>query len=130
MPRPLSREQRRATFVQAAGQLFDILEDWYDQHPAATFGELEAEARRQRRRLMGPALALLVNGRDRGLQVEPPSCPQCAQPMEFQGYRPRTVVGLEGDTRLERAYYTCPRCPRTTHFPPRPPTPSPEGSLE
>ncbi len=125
MPRPVSREQRRATFVQAAGQLFDVLEDWYDQHPAATFGELEAEARRQRRRLMGPALALLVNGRDRGLQVEPPSCPQCAQSMEFQGYRSRTVVGLEGDTRLERAYYTCPRCPRTTHFPPRPPTPSP-----
>ena len=57
MPRPLSRDQRRATFMQAAGQLFDILEDWYDQHPEATFGELEAEARRQRRRRMGPALA-------------------------------------------------------------------------
>ena len=130
MPRPLSRDQRRATFMQAAGQLFDILEDWYDQHPEATFGELEAEARHQRRRLMGSTLALLVNGRDRGLQVAAPTCPHCAQPMEFQGYRARTVVGLEGDTRLERAYYTCPRCPRTTRFPPRPQTPSPHGSLE
>ncbi len=129
MTRPLPRSQRRAAFLDAAAQLFDSLEDWYDQHPAASFGELEAEARRQRRRLMGPTLALLINGRDRGFQLEPPACPRCSQPMEFQAYRLRTVVGLEGDTRLHRAYYTCPTCPRATLFPPGPQTPVPDGPL-
>ena len=130
MPRPLSRVQRHAPFMQAAGRFLDVLAAWYDQHPAATFGELEAEARRQRRRRRGPALALLVKGRERGLQVEAPACPQGVQPREFQGYRGRTVVGLAGDTGLERAASTCPRCPRTTRFRRRPHTPAPHGSVE
>ncbi len=130
MPRPMSRAQRRAAFLDAAAQFFDQLEAWYDQHPDATFGDLEAEARRQRRALMGPTLALLINGRDRGLQLDPPACPQCGQPLEFQAYRARTVRGLEGDTRLARAYYTCPRCPQATLFPPGLQTPPPGGSLE
>ncbi|HZB94374.1 MAG TPA: hypothetical protein VE268_00295 [Herpetosiphonaceae bacterium] len=129
MPRPLSRVQRHAPFMQAAGRFLDVLAGWYDQHPAATFGELEAEARRQRRRRKGPALALLVKGRERGLQVEAPACPQCVQPIEFEGYRGRTVVGLAGDTGLERATYTCPGWPRTARFRRRPHTPAPHGSV-
>lgn len=47
MSQVLSRTQRRAAFTEAAVQMFERLEDWYDQHPDATFGEIEAEARRQ-----------------------------------------------------------------------------------
>jgi hypothetical protein len=130
MPRPMSRAQRRAAFFDAAAQLFDQLDTWYEQHPDATFEEFEAQARPQRRALMGATLVLLINGRDCGMQLDPPPCPQCGVPCEFEGYRKRTVVGLEGDTRLERAYYTCPRCDKQTLFPPRHQTPPAPGSLE
>ncbi len=129
-PRPLSREQRRAAFMKMAEERFEALEAWYDQHPDASFGELEEEARQQRRALMGPALALLINGRTSGYQLEAPRCPQCGQAMEFEGYRPWKVSGLEGESELQRAYYVCPQGHRETFFPPGSPTPPARGSLE
>ena len=118
MTRRLSREKRRAAFLEKAGQMYDEMESWYDQHEEASFGEIEGEARRQRRKLMGETLGILINGRDTGSQVEAPRCPQCEQPMEFEGYRRWAVHGLEGDTVLERAYYVCPQGCGETIFPP------------
>ena len=130
MAHPMSRTQRRAVFLEHAVRMFDALEEWYDEHPDASFGQIEAEARRQRRELMGQALAILINGRDRGFQLQAPPCQKCGQPMEFQGYRPWTIYGLEGDTKLERAYYVCPACAGETLFPPGPETAAAGGSLE
>lgn len=102
----MSIEQRKAAFLAAAEGIYEELEDWYDAHPDATFGEIEQEARRRRRELMGKALEILVNGRDTGYQVEGIRCAQCGEWMEYKGERfGRTIYGLEGDTRLERAYY-------------------------
>jgi hypothetical protein len=58
----MSRAQRRAAFLECAIQMFDALEAWYDEHPDTSFGAIEAKARRQRRELMGQALAILING--------------------------------------------------------------------
>ncbi len=115
----MSRAQRQAAFLEAAAQMFNRLEDWYDEHPDASFGEIEAEARRRRRELMGQGLAIVINGRDNGYRLEPPSCPSCAKTMKFERYSPWTVRGLEGDTPLQRAYYVCPDCEGETLFPPR-----------
>lgn len=118
MSRVKSRAQRRAAFIEAAVQMYDGLEDWYDQHPDATFGQIEEEARRRRRELMGQVLAGLINGRDTGFRHEVPLCAKCGQPMDFEHYRTWTVRGLEGDAELSRAYYVCPRCSGETVFPP------------
>lgn len=118
MAREMSREERKKAFLKEAEVMFEGMEDWYDGHPRATFGEIEQEARRRRRQLMGTAMAIFVNGRDTGKQEEAPLCPQCEQGMVFKGYRGWTVSGLEGDTRLERAYYTCWKCKSQTFFPP------------
>ena len=53
MSRLQSRAQREAAFVKLATDLHTQLEHWYDQHPAASFGEIEQEARRLRREFMG-----------------------------------------------------------------------------
>lgn len=126
----MSRAQREAAFLEAAGRMYGNLEDWYDRHPDASFGEIEAEARQERRKLMGEGLATLVNGRDTGYQWERPICSECGQPMDFERYRPRAVFGLEGDTHLSRAYYVCPQCKGQTLFPPGPQTEAAGGSLE
>jgi hypothetical protein len=103
--------------MEKAGQMYDEMESWYDQHTSASFGEIESEARGQRRKLMGEALGILINGRDTGNQVEASRCQKCEKPMEFKGYRRWEVHGLEGDTVLERAYYVCPECSGETIFP-------------
>ena len=36
-----SRSQRKAAFFQAASEMYECLEAWYNAHPAATFEELE-----------------------------------------------------------------------------------------
>jgi hypothetical protein len=130
MSRTMSRAQRQAAFLESAARMYNQLEDWYDEHPDATFGEIEAQARQYRLKLMGETLALMINGRTEGYQLEAPSCTQCGQAMKFVDYRQRTVGGLEGDTALSRAYYVCPRCKGETVFPPGPTTPTPPGSLE
>lgn len=129
MARRKSREKRRAAFLEAAGEMFDDLEAWYDEHEDATFGEIEQEARQKRRELMGEGLEHLINGRDTGVEVEGMACPECGAEMEFKDYLDWTVKGLEGDTRLERAYYVCPECGETL-FPPGPEAAPESGPLE
>lgn len=117
MRRNQSRERRETAFLDEAKKMYSQLEDWYDANPNASFGEIEAEARKQRRELMGSGLAILVNGRDTGYQIESPKCKKCGGEMGFEGYRGWGIQGLEGDSLLERAYYVCPKCPGETIFP-------------
>lgn len=116
--RRLSRTQRQAAFEEIAKQMYEEMENWYDGHPEASFGEIEMEVRQQRREMMGETIRILVNGRDNGFQLEAPKCGQCGRTMEFEGYRKWRVNGLEGESELERAYYVCPECERQTIFPP------------
>jgi hypothetical protein len=130
MYRRMSRAQREAAFLRKATHMYQALEEWYDKHPDASFGEIEEEARRLRRELMGEGLAILINGRDTGYQVEPPACGACNQAMEYKGHRPWGISGLEGETALMRAYYVCPRCEKETFFPPGSETAAPQRPLE
>jgi hypothetical protein len=118
MIRTQSRARREAAFIEAARKTHYQLEDWYDTHPNASFGEIEAEARKRRRELMGQELAILVNGRDTGFELEAPKCKVCGRALDFEGYRSWRVNGLEGESSLERAYYVCPNCTGETIFPP------------
>jgi len=130
MARQMSRAQRRAVCMQAAEEMIAKLEVWYDDHPDASFGEIEQQARQERRELMGQVLEVLVNGRDTGVQVQAPRCEKCGAEMEFKDYRDWTIRGLEGDTRIERGYYACPECEGQTIFPPGPETATAGGPLE
>ena len=119
MGKPVSsRAQRREQFMRRAGAMYEALEDWYDAHPAATFGEIEQQARDQRRRLMGDTLGILINQRAHAVELVPPVCPSCGSAMKLHDRRGKTVHGLEGCTRVERSYYVCPAGCGQTAFPP------------
>ncbi len=119
MPGRMSHTQRKAAFMELAAETYDELETWYAEHPAASFEGLESIAREKRRELMGAGLAILINGQDSGYQWAAQPCRICGTTMEYKGERfARTIHGLEGDTRLERAYYVCPQCEGETLFPP------------
>jgi hypothetical protein len=118
MTRPMSRADRKAAVMKQAERMFEKLEGWYDQNPEASFEEIEEQARRLRRKMMGASLAIVINGRDVGKAEQAPRCGQCEETMEFKGYRTKTVFGLEGETELERAYYVCNVCEKQTLFPP------------
>jgi hypothetical protein len=111
-----SRSQRETEFLEVARRLYAQLEDWYDQHPNASFAEFEIEARRVRQELMGHGLALVITGRDSGARVEPPKCPLCCQPMQFVGYRPGGIASI---TEVTPAHYMCRGCEKQTHFHPQ-----------
>lgn len=130
MARQMSRARRRALCMKFAEEMLAKLEAWYDAHPDASFGEIEQQARQERRELMGEVLAVLINGRDTGVGEGAPRCERCGAEMEFKEYRHWTVHGLEGDTRLERGYYVCSKCEGQTVFPPGSETASAGGSLE
>ena len=130
MSRPQSRAGREAAFMKEAKRMYEQLEDWYEKHPQASFGELEAEARKRRRALLGKTLEQLVNGRDVGVQIEGQKCEHCGAVMELEGYRKWGLHGLEGESELERAYYVCPNCKGETIFPPGSETEVTGGSLE
>jgi hypothetical protein len=105
--------------MKQAEEMFEELEDWYDQNQAATFEEIETRARQARRKMMGESLEVMINGRDVGKTEEAPTCEKCNQAMAFKDYRPKMIYGLEGETKLERAYYVCRVCEKQTIFPPR-----------
>jgi hypothetical protein len=130
MVKKISRAQRREQFLQYALEAFEALEEWYDEHPEATFEEIEQEARRRRRELMGKTIEIVINGRSTGHELEPPRCPQCGEAMEFHEYRGKLVRGLEGNSRLQRAYYICPQGCRETFFPPGSNPCTAQGSME
>jgi len=117
--RQQSKDERKAAFTALAGKMYAELDAWYDAHPEASFEEIERVAREKRRGLMGEGLAILVNGRDNGYALEGVRCPKCGKPMAYKGAGfGKTIHGLEGDTRLERADYVCPTCKGETLFPP------------
>ena len=126
----MNRAEREAAVMAAAKRMYQALEDWYDQHPEASFGQIEQDTRRLRRELMGETMEVVVNGRDDGYRTERPRCEQCGSEMDFEGYRPWGLSSLEGDLKLRRAYYLCPACRGQGFSPPRSETETAGGSLE
>lgn len=115
----LSPEEAHAAFMKRAGDLWDELNSWYQQHSEATFKDIELHLRKLRRSLMGQTIPLLLAQGDLGATPDPPPCEKCGTQMEFKGYPEKEVEGLEGEGRLPRAYYVCPAC-GAGFFPPGP----------
>lgn len=105
-----TRSEASAEFSQAAQALWAQFDDWYKDHPNATFDDMDRFLGDQGRSLMGKALELMLRQGDLGAQPEGQRCPGCGREMEFKGYPEKTVHGLKVDSDIPRAYYHCPAC--------------------
>jgi hypothetical protein len=113
--------EARDEFLRRAEELWDEFNGWYQDHPEATFDEMEAELGKQRRAILGGFLELSLRQGDLGAAPDAPSCEQCGKPMVFKGYPEKEIHGLEADAKIPRAYYVCPTC-GVGLFPPGPPS--------
>lgn len=121
-----TRSEARDEFLRRAEELWDEFNGWYQDHPEATFDEMEAELGKQRRAILGDFLELSLRQGDLGATPEPPTCKRCRKPMVFKGYPEKEFHGLEADAKIPRAYYVCPTC-GVGIFPPGPPSAPEEG---
>jgi hypothetical protein len=112
-------EQQRAGFLAAAGELYDEVSRWRQEHPEASFDEIVAQVRPKRRVLMGELLTLLALQAGSGAVAEGYPCEQCGEMMRYKGQLHRLTVHGEGESRLKRAHYYCARC-QSGLFPPGP----------
>lgn len=115
----MSREERvKAELVAEFEALYEELLSWRKGHPEASYDELAAQVTPRRRTLMGQVLvelACLGSGEELALGV---ACEECGQEMRYKGEFKRGVIHyLEGEVKLERAYYVCGDCQRN-FFPP------------
>ena len=113
----LTPTEAREEFTNRATDLWDSINAWYRNHPEATFDEIEKQMGQQRRAFLGEFVELILRQGDLGATAEAPECPKCGKPMEFKGYPPKTVHGLDVDAKIPRAYFYGPTC-QVGIFPP------------
>lgn len=116
MPRPLPRER----WLAEADARFAALDAWRQDHPRATWTEIEAAVDAQ----LGPLRARLLGetamaSDAAALGGARPVCPGCGARLAPAGARRRRLRGeQEIPIELERTYARCPAC-GTGVFPPR-----------
>ncbi len=117
-------EDKLASWRQKAEAVIREVDEWRDQHPKATFAQIEkalderlAELRAQM--LQDTAQASTAADAGKAVGEAGPLCPQCGRPMERRGQETRHLVtNHDQELALRRTYTLCPSCGRGL-FPPR-----------
>jgi hypothetical protein len=121
-----TRDEARDEFLKEAEKLWEDFNNWYSDHPEATYDEMEAKVGAERRAFLGAFLEQSLRQGDLGATPEAPLCKRCGRPMKFKGYARKAIHGVETDASIPRAYYVCPTC-QVGFFPPGPTSPAEEG---
>lgn len=99
------------------GDIISGMADWRQQHPKATFreieGELDARLAQARARMLED-LAQASTAADWGAASGPegPACPECGTRLKAEGGKKKRRLQTQGGQELvlERRYGGCPRC--------------------
>lgn len=89
------------------------LAEWRQQHPKATFREIEQETMRRIAHLQARLMRDLAQASEAttwtGTRTD--VCPECGVDMHAEGQRTRHLQGPGGaDIPLQRSYVVCPAC--------------------
>jgi ribosomal protein S27AE len=103
--------------------VFQEMEAWRQEHPTATFKEIEDELDARLSGMRTQMLADLAQHSPKrdwsGQESEKrPRCPQCGGPLQARGKHERSLATQGGhQVKLTRRYGTCPQC-GSGFFPP------------
>ena len=120
----MSGDTRQETWQELGLAILTGMREWRQQHPKATFGEIEAaldERLSQLRAQMLQDLAEVRTAAHWNHLPEPnaPPCPTCGTPLVARGQHTRRIQTTGGRAvELERPYGTCPSG-GAGFFPPR-----------
>ena len=110
-------DKERESFLAAAGTMYDELKAWRQAHGEVSIDEIIRQVTPQRRGLMGRLVTQLAMAHGDGAEAVGKVCEQCGEALENKGQNEREVLHGEGDSKLKRTYYYCPRC-QSGFFPP------------
>ena len=100
---------------ELADEVFAGVKEWRQQHPKATFAEIERAVDERwataRARLVQDLALASAAADPLGRSVERPRCADCGEALEGRGRQTREVrTAHERTVRLERGYAACPSC--------------------
>ena len=110
-------DQGRDAFIAAAGALYDEVKAWRGAHAEANIDEIVGQVTVLRRELLGKLVGELAEQHGHGEAATGVVCATCGEAMRHKGRLERGVLHREGESRLQRTYYYCPRC-ESGVFPP------------
>lgn len=117
-------DELEARWQPLSQQVLHTMKEWRQQHPKATFQEIQTALDMQLAQLRAQILQDLALTSPRAdlpkmTEAERPTCPECGVPLNAQGQHTRTLVTEHDQTiTLARSYATCPQCGAGL-FPPR-----------
>ena len=101
-------------------EILSGMAEWRQQHPKATFGEIERETMQRIAQLQARIMEEIAQASQAAdwEDTAPPKCPECGAELQRRGEHERSlqVVG-GGEVKLKRAYAVCPKC-EAGFFPP------------
>ena len=111
----MKRAEMEGNWTKLGEEAISGMLEWRQQHPKATFREIETEvdnrlAKMRARMLQDAALASEQAEWERGAEQRP-VCPRCGAELEKKGKKKRKMQTLGGqEIQLEREYGVCPKC--------------------
>lgn len=112
----MDREKFGQGWREQSEEVISGMIEWREQHPRATFREIEIAlderlSQLRAKMLQDTALASSQTDWSKRPKAQRPTCPECGTPLASRGKHTRHLQTDGGhEVALERTYGTCPKC--------------------
>ena len=107
----MNKEEMEMGWNGLSAEIISGMIEWRQQHPKATFREIEAEVDERLARLRARMLSDAAVSQAQADWEEMGKCPQCGVELKVKGKKKRKLLTRGGqEVELERAYGVCPKC--------------------
>ena len=112
-----SKEEKRARLMAKAEEVIEEYLEWEEEHERPDMTDIEEISMRLRKSIGQEIAQMTVEDQEERVPVPGPKCPQCGKEMHYKGERKVDVESRVGQIKVERGYYSCPKC-KESIFPP------------
>jgi DNA-directed RNA polymerase subunit RPC12/RpoP len=112
-----SKEEKRKRLLVRAERVVDEYLVWEETNPRPDLTQIEDIALKLRKELGEEIAQMAVEEQEGRVPVPGPKCSKCGAEMRYKGEKGVEVESRVGGLKIERGYYTCPKCGESI-FPP------------